>query len=61
MWNRNTLKHAWLILSGFGIMFAVLSWGQESELLSFIQEEKGVYALITGLILYKIVARNMEE
>lgn len=55
------LKEIWLQLSGFGIMFAILSWLQEASLLS---EELGIYkgliAVVTGLLLYFFVARNMD-
>ena len=60
--NRERLFILWLILSAFGIMFAVLSWAQESGLIpssSDMGGMKGVYALITGLILYILVAHNM--
>ncbi len=51
--NRNIKKEIWLLISGFGIMFAVLSWLQESNLLSNeLGWAKGIYALITGIILY---------
>ena len=45
----------WLILSSFGIMFAILSWIQEAGYLPDVKSLgmwKGVIALITGLILY---------
>ncbi|MAJ89779.1 MAG: hypothetical protein CMD08_00670 [Flavobacteriales bacterium] len=49
----NTKKELWLLLSGFGIMFAVLSWLQESSILSTdLGWLKGLYALISGIILY---------
>lgn len=51
----------WLILSSFGIMFALFSWIQESFIFFEIYLEgykKGVYALFTGIILYKFVARK---
>ena len=51
----------WLILSSFGIMFAVLSWIQESQIISavfFMGYKKGVWALLTGLILYNFVAKK---
>ena len=51
--NRNIKKEIWLLISGFGIMFAVLSWLQESNFLSNeLGWAKGIYALITGIILY---------
>tara|TARA_R110002050_G_scaffold163375_3_gene293354 strand:- start:113 stop:298 length:186 start_codon:yes stop_codon:yes gene_type:complete len=59
--KKSLLTHIWGILTGFGIMFAVLSWCQESELLSFARAPKGVVALMTGFILYKIFFKNIEE
>ncbi len=51
--NTNIKKEIWLLISGFGIMFAVLSWLQESSLLSNeLGWLKGLYALITGILLY---------
>ena len=58
--NTNIKKEIWLLISGFGIMFAVLSWLQESHLLSNeLKGEKGMYALITGIILYLIFRKNL--
>lgn len=55
------LKQLWLQLSGFGIMFAILSWMQEASILSKdLGGIKGVIAVFTGLILYYFVARNMD-
>ena len=56
-------KELWLILSGFGIMFAVLSWMQEMDVISGdgITWQKGTAALVFGFFLYLIVASNMEE
>ena len=52
------LKEIWLQLSGFGIMFAILSWLQEASILSKdIGGYKGIIAVITGLILYYVVAK----
>ena len=51
--KKNVKKEIWLLISGFGIMFAVLSWLQESHLLSNeLGWLKGLYAIITGIILY---------
>ena len=60
--NRERLLVVWLIASAFGIMFAVLSWMQESGILPPADELgawKGLLAVFTGLTLYRIVARNM--
>ena len=57
---KNTTK-AWLLLSSFGIMFAIFSWLQESNIISasiLYGYRKGVYALITGLFLYKYLAKK---
>ena len=56
----NLKKEIWLLISGFGIMFAVLSWLQESLLLSKeLGWLKGLYALITGIILYLAFRKNL--
>ena len=39
-------KEIWLLMSGFGIMFAVFSWLQESGLINNIGWLKGFFALI---------------
>lgn len=60
--NRERLFIIWLVLSSFGIMFAVLSWIQEAELIPSSSEMgsiKGALALISGLALYGLVAHNM--
>ncbi len=60
--NRERLLVVWLIASAFGIMFAVLSWMQESGILPPADELgawKGLFAVFTGLVLYWIVARNI--
>ena len=57
-------KVLWLLLSSFGIMFAVLSWLNESGL-NFVNFEeifkgsrKGWYALLSGFVLYFFLARK---
>jgi uncharacterized membrane protein YobD (UPF0266 family) len=43
----------WLLLSSFGIMFAILSWLQESKLIANdLGFYKGLFALISGLSLF---------
>ena len=32
--RKNIKKEIWLLISGFGIMFAVFSWLQESDIIS---------------------------
>ena len=57
----NFHKELWLLLSGFGIMFATLSWFQDAGVL-FPEPSatKGIVALITGSILYLLVAKKMD-
>ena len=53
--KQSTQKEIWLFISAFGIMFAVLSWIQESNIISNVIELgwlKGFFALITGFFLY---------
>ncbi|MDP7001210.1 MAG: hypothetical protein QGH90_04840 [Candidatus Poseidoniaceae archaeon] len=60
--NREQLMAVWLILSCFGIMFAVLSWLQEAAILPSSDELgvwKGVLAVLTGLVLYWSLARKI--
>ena len=59
---REKLLAFWLFISSFGIMFAVISWLQETELIPSSQEIgfwKGFSAVITGALLYFVVARNI--
>ena len=58
--KKTILTHIWGVLSGFAIVFTLLTWFQESELLSFVKTQKGVYALIIGFISYKIFFKNIE-
>ena len=56
------MKVIWLTASSFGIMFAILSWMQESEILpptDVLGAWKGLFAVLLGLILYYVVARNI--
>ena len=44
-------KTIWLLLSTFGIMFALLSWFQESGIISAdIGSLKGILALFAGTV-----------
>ena len=56
----NFHKELWLLLSGFGIMFAILSWLQDAGII-FPEPSatKGIVALITGSILYLLIAKKM--
>ena len=57
----NFHKELRLLLSGFGIMFATLSWLQDAGVLfSEPSATKGIVALITGSILYLLVAKKMD-
>ena len=61
--NKNTLTNIWLLLSAFGIMFAILSWAQESNILpmaDIMGGLKGVLAVLTGIPLYHYVAKKMD-
>ncbi len=52
---KNIQKEIWLFISAFGIMFAVFSWMQESNIIPSVMEFgwlKGLCAFITGIILY---------
>ncbi len=46
----------WILLSGFGIMFAILSWCQEMGLFNKknLTWEKGALALALGIVLYNV-------
>jgi len=57
-----TLKSSWLLLSSFEIMFAILSWLQESEFLSNdLGFYKGLIALILGIILFFLILNSMSN
>ena len=54
-------KVIWFYLSSFGIMFAVLSWLQESDIIpTDIGFLKGFAALVTGAILYLTIPRLLD-
>ena len=56
------LKNFWLLLSSFGIMFAIISWLQESNIVSYdLGFYKGLIALISGIILFFIVPNRMSN
>ena len=51
----------WLFLSSFGIMFAALSWIQESNLINadlMNGPNKGFLAVLTGMALYYFLAKK---
>ena len=55
-------KEVWLFISAFGIMFAVLSWLQEAQIipgtntLGFL---KGIFAIIAGFLLYLFFRKSL--
>ena len=54
-------KFIWLFLSSFGIMFAILSWVQESGILKMeFGPKKGLLALVLGTILYFVIPSKIE-
>ena len=56
------LKTFWLLLLSFGIMFAIISWFQESNIISDnLGFYKGLIALILGIILFFIVPNRMSN
>ena len=56
----NIKKEIWLLISGFGIMFAVFSWLQESQILVLEAGSlKGFLALITGILLYLFFRKSL--
>ena len=56
----NWKKEIWLLISGFGIMFAVLSWLQEASIMSNdLGWEKGLNALISGFLLFLVFRKSL--
>lgn len=56
----NIKKEVWLLISGFGIMFAVFSWLQESQILILESgPTKGFLALFTGILLYLFFRKSL--
>ena len=56
-------KKIWLLLSSFGIMFAIFSWMQESNLIAGVDTlkwQKGIYSLLAGVILYYFIANRVD-
>jgi len=53
------MRHVWLYISSFGVMFAVLSWFQESGVLAPVTQlewEKGLMAAVLGIPVYYFIA-----
>ena len=58
--RTNIKKEIWLLISGFGIMFAVFSWLQEASIIpNELGALKGFLALITGAILFLLFRKNL--
>tara|TARA_B100001094_G_scaffold320770_1_gene367490 strand:+ start:36 stop:209 length:174 start_codon:yes stop_codon:yes gene_type:complete len=56
----NKKKELWLLISGFGIMFAVLSWLQESNILTnSLGWLKGFFALASGFFLFVFFRKSL--
>ncbi|MGY8782089.1 MAG: hypothetical protein ACKVHA_01660 [Fidelibacterota bacterium] len=54
-------KTIWLLLSSFGIMFAIISWAQESGVFaSDLGVKKGLLAIFSGIILYVILPSRID-
>ncbi|PDH46832.1 MAG: hypothetical protein CND86_04500 [Bacteroidetes bacterium MED-G21] len=55
-------KEIWLFISAFGIMFAVLSWLQEAQIIpdaNTLGALKGLFAIITGFLLYLFFRKSL--
>ena len=55
-------KEIWLFISAFGIMFAVLSWFQEAQIIpdaNTLGALKGFITLITGFLLYFFFRKSL--
>jgi len=60
--KNNIKKEVWLFISAFGIMFAVFSWLQESNIIPnpiYAGWVKGLFALITGFLLYIFFRKSL--
>ncbi len=56
----NKKKELWLLISAFGIMFAVLSWLQESAILkNGLGWLKGFFALVSGFFLFIFFRKSL--
>ena len=55
-------KEIWLFISAFGIMFAILSWLQEAQIIpdaNTLGALKGIFAVITGFLLYFFFRKSL--
>lgn len=55
-------KEIWLFISAFGIMFAILSWLQEAQIIpdtNNLGALKGIFALITGFLLFLYFRKSL--
>jgi|TARA_B100000530_G_scaffold74736_1_gene44303 hypothetical protein len=60
--KNNIKKEVWLFISAFGIMFAVFSWLQESNIIPNVTSLgwlKGLFAFITGFLLYIFFRKSL--
>ena len=58
--DKFSLNMAYTLWSGFGIMFAVFSWLQESQILILeLGPTKGFLALFTGILLYLFFRKSL--
>jgi len=58
----NYKKEIWLFISAFGIMFAILSWLQEAQIIpdtNTLGALKGIIAIITGFLLYLFFRKSL--
>ena len=56
----NFKKEIWLLISAFGIMFAVFSWAQESGIISNkLGWLKGFLALFSGFFLFIFFRKSL--
>ena len=56
----NFKKEIWLLISAFGIMFAVFSWAQEAEIISYeLGWLKGLFALLSGVFLFIFFRKSL--
>lgn len=64
-YEKNIKKEIWLFISGFGIMFAVFSWMQESKIVPHeLGWIKGLLALIAGffyILLSEVLYKTWQQ
>ena len=55
-------KEIWLFISAFGIMFAILSWLQEAQIIpdtNTLGALKGIFAVIAGFLLFLYFRKSL--